>query len=304
MEEIDNYFNKYLSGGFQLGDFADPKTEYTILGNSLVSSALTDSGVTLLTSVNQLSLNSPVTPAEGEEAPPPADPNDYTETGLNAEEIINNSSNDDVTDMIERITKNYKSLTFNLTDEASIPSFADPDDSDYEESRAAEYVFRSIIKCKETGGSLDNVEDYLSGMGKNSVTYTTSSGLQAHLTNASVTSLSGIGGVDASKLRLLVCLGDVTVDHDFTGLIIAKGKITVTGGANIKLGGTELANVLEANSQYWVDDGSGDNKKPIDMFCNAGGSLLNGAQVPNMDDAGNLALDYSELVRYMNWIKK
>ncbi|MDE7428120.1 MAG: hypothetical protein K2N00_02405, partial [Lachnospiraceae bacterium] len=73
---------------------------------------------------------------------------------------------------------------------------------------------------------------------------------------------------------------------------------------NIKLGGTDLANVLEANSQYWAADGSGDNQKPIDMFMNGGGSLLNGAQAPNVDDAGNLALDYSELVRYMNWIKK
>lgn len=50
-------------------------------------------------------------------------------------------------------------------------------------------------------------------------------------------------------------------------------------------------------------DGSGDNKKPIDMFVNGGGSLLNGAQKPDIDDAGNLVLDYSELVRYMNWIK-
>ncbi|MDE6319355.1 MAG: hypothetical protein K2M22_06570, partial [Lachnospiraceae bacterium] len=41
-EEIDNYFKRYLSGGFQLGDFADPMNQYTILGNSLVSSALTD----------------------------------------------------------------------------------------------------------------------------------------------------------------------------------------------------------------------------------------------------------------------
>ncbi|MDE6404621.1 MAG: hypothetical protein K2M20_03080, partial [Lachnospiraceae bacterium] len=43
-EEIDTYFNRYLSGGFQLGDFASATNQYTILGNSLVSSALSASG--------------------------------------------------------------------------------------------------------------------------------------------------------------------------------------------------------------------------------------------------------------------
>ena len=109
--------------------------------------------------------------------------------------------------------------------------------------------------------------------------------------------------MSASNLRLLVCLGDVTVDQDFTGLIIAKGKITVTGAHNIKLGGNDLANVLQANSEHWAADGSGDNYKMIDWFVNSG-SMANGAQAPDVDDAGNLSLDYSEIVRYMNWIKK
>lgn len=309
-EEIDTYFNRYLSGGFQLGDFADPKTEYTILGNSLISSALSDSGVTLLTGIDQTSLNLAGTPGAGgtpgADPSAPVDPNAYTETGENAEEVTNNRTEAGVDTLTKEIKDDYKSLTYNLTEGGSIPPFADPDNisgtDPYDPVKASEYVFKSIIKCK-TGGSTDNVEDYLADLHKNEVTYTTTSGLQAHLSKNDVT-LTGISGVDPSKLRLLVCLGDVTVDHDFTGLIIAKGKITVTGGANIKLGMTELANVLQANSQYWAADGSGDNKKPIDMFVNGGGSLLNGAQKPDIDDAGNLVLDYSELVRYMNWIKK
>lgn len=311
-EEIDTYFNRYLSGGFQLGDFADPKTEYTILGNSLISSALTDSGVTLLTGIDQTTLNltgtpgAGGTPGTGADPNAPVDPNAYTETGENAEEVTNNRTEASVETLTKDIKDDYKSLTYDLTEGGSIPSFADPDNvsgtDPYDPVKASEYVFKSIIKCK-TGGSTDNVEDYLADLHVNEVTYTTTSGLQAHLSNNDVT-LTGISGVDPSKLRLLVCLGDVTVDHDFTGLIIAKGKITVTGGANIKLGMTELANVLQANSQYWAADGSGDNKKPIDMFVNGGGSLLNGAQKPDIDDAGNLVLDYSELVRYMNWIKK
>lgn len=308
-KEIDTYFDRYLSGGFQLGDFADPTTEYTILGNSLVSSALSESGVTLLTGVDQTTLQPPTLPGEGGATPPPADPNDFTETGENAEEVENDDKMEpSVPALTTRIKNEYKRLNFNLTEEKLLPSDleipgeADPDNTTlYDPDKASEYVFKSIIKCKVSGGTADNVEDYLSDLGKNAVTYKTSSGLKAYLSKDPVT-LSAIADVD--KLRLLVCLGDVTVDHNFKGLIIAKGKITVTGGNSIELGGTELADVLQANSEYWVADGSGDNKKPIDMFHNAGGSLLNGAQAPDVDDAGNLTLDYSEIVRYMNWIKK
>lgn len=315
-EEVDTYFNRYLSGGFQLGDFEDAKTEYTILGNSLISSALTDSGVTLLTGIDQTTLNLTGTP-EGGSVPDggtdpaaPVDPDAYTETGENAEEVTSDRDDAAVGTLIADIKKEYTSLVYNLMEDGSVPAFANPElPSDYDPVAASEYVFKSIIKCKESGGSTDNVEDYLDGLdgGKTHVTYKTSTGLQAHLAKDSV-SLSGITGVDPTKLRLLVCLGDVTVDRDFTGLIIAKGKITVTGGSTIKLGGTELADVLQADSEFYnaadPTDPASDNRKPIDMFHNAGGSLLNGAQAPDVDDAGNLALDYSEIVRYMNWIKK
>lgn len=292
-EEIDTYFNRYLSGGFQLGDFSDPKNQYTILGNSLVSSALTASGVTLLTtSVDQTTLFPPEgTPGEGgtgTEPAPPADPDAYTETGVNAEEVTNIGTEADVLTLVQKIKNEYKGLNYNL-EETAPPALADPDIDPVE--AAKHYVFNSVIKEAE-------VEQYLADNHVNHVTYETSSGLQAHLSKNDVT-LTGITGVDAKKLRLLVCYGDVTVDSDFTGLIIAKGKITVTGANNIRRGGADLANVLEAESAI-----SGDTRKPIDLFVNGGGSMLNGAQAPDVDDAGNLVLDYSELVRYMNWIKK
>jgi len=316
-EEIDTYFNRYLSGGFKLGDFADAKTEYTILGNSLVSSALTDSGVTLLTSVDQTTLNPPAgtpgeggtggtTPGEGTDPEaPPIDPDAYTETGVNAEEVKSDRTTGDVDDLIDRIQGEYRGLTYNLKENPSVPPEVIPGNPGYDAEEASAAVFKSIIKCKEIGGTTDNVEDYLDGLHTSNVIYETTAGLRAYLTKNDVT-VSAIGG--SSEVRLVVSLGNVTVDQDFTGLIVAKGKITVTGAHTIKLGKTELADVLEAKSQYWVDDGtpggSGDLKKPIDMFRNAGGSLQNGAQAPTVDDEGNLSLDYSEIVRYMNWIKK
>lgn len=289
-------------------------TEYTILGNSLVSSALTDSGVTLLTGVDQSTLNlagtgGTGTPGEGGGGTDPAapvDPNAYTETGENAEEVKNEAiaGSATVDELIAQIRKDYTSLTYNLKDGGGVPGFADPNlPSVYEPEKAAEYVFKSIIKCKEPGGTADNVEDYLAGLPGNPshVKYETSSGQLAYLTRNDAT-LSSIGG--PGEVRLVISLGNVTVDQDFTGLIIAKGRIIVTGAHKIKRGATELANVLEANSEFWKNDGTGDNQKPIDLFMNGGGSLLNGAVTPNMDAEGNLALDYSEIVRYMNWIKK
>lgn len=310
-EEIDTYFNRYLSGGFQLGDFTDPKNQYTILGNSLVSSALTDSGVTLLTGVDQSSLNPP-TSGEGGTDPAPVDPNDYTETGENAEKVDNSIVDlADVLTLTADIKREYKSLTFDLTDQnAAIPSNVDPDSpqpadpnhpqpGEYDKNEAAECLFRNIIKADAVKDYLDN-ERHMSH-----VTYTTDtpSNLQAYLTKGDV-KVSDL----SDKTRLIVSLGDVTVDRDFTGLIVAKGKITVSGGAsNIKLGGTDLYDVLHANSQFYnagdPADPASDNHKIIDWFVN-GGSMANGAQAPDVDDVGNLVIDYGELVRYMNWIKK
>lgn len=305
-EEIDTYFKRYLAGGFQLGDFADPMTQYTILGNSLVSSALSESGVTLLTGVDQTTLDPPT--GEGEEGTDPAEPVDpdaYTETGINAEEVVNDRTEAAVLALADQIRADYKGLNYNLKETAP-PALADPDIDPVE--AAKHYVFNGVIKEAE-------VEQYLTDNSWSHVTYSTSntpSGKQAVLSRGDVTVgsskvfLTGPGDslADTSRTHLIVCLGDVTVDSNFTGLIIAKGKITVTGGNSIKLGGNDLANVLQANSEYWAADGSGDNNKPIDMFVNSGGSMLNGAAAPDMDDAGNLVLDYSELVRYMNWIKK
>lgn len=292
-EEIDTYFDRYLAGGFQLGDFADPMTQYTILGNSLVSSALSTSGVTLLTGVDQTTLglegtDGTGTPEEGADPAAPVDPDAYTETGINADEVANDRTEAAVLALTDQIRAEYKGLNYNLTETAP-PALADPDIDPVE--AAKHYVFNGVIKETE-------VEQYLNDNHVNHVIYKTSSGLQAYVAQGDVT-LSGISGVDASKLRLLVCFGNVTVDKNFTGLIIAKGKITVTGGNSIKRGGTDLANVLMAESEI-----TGDTRTPIDMFVNGGGSMLNGADAPDMDDAGNLVLDYSELVRYMNWIKK
>lgn len=292
-ESIDRYFNTYASGGILLGDFEAPDNQYTILGNSLVSSVLTDSGVTLLTRVDQSTLNPGEggeggTPEEGGEGAenPPTDPDAYTETGENADEVDKDKQIDeaDVINLSAGIANTYKALTFNLTEDAStVPT--DP------EVAKNYYVFNSIIKETE-------VEKYLDDNHKNTVVYKTDSGLQAILTREPL----NVSAVDA-KTRLIISYGDVKVDHNFTGLIIAKGKITVdpsAGAVSIKQNKMDLYKVLEAKNR----DDSSDLITPIDMFVNGNGSMQNGAEAPAVDDAGNLIIDYGEIVRYMNWIKK
>jgi hypothetical protein len=57
--------------------------------------------------------------------------------------------------------------------------------------------------------------------------------------------------------------------------------------------------VLSAKSSV-----EGDTVTPIDFFVNGGGNLANSVETADVDEEGNLNIDYSEIVRYMNWIKK
>lgn len=291
-KSIDRYFDKYVSGGILLGDFDAPDNQYTILGNSLVSSAISESGVTLLTGIDQSTLN-PDEEGGGDGTPggdddagtnPPADPDAYKETGENAEEVTNQKEEDDVIALSAKISGDYRALTFNLTEDASMVP-ADP------ELAKNFYVFNNIIKENQ-------VTTYLDDNHTNRVVYETDSGLQAYLTREPEVSVSALD----SKTRLIIAYGNVKVDANFTGLIIAKGKITIDSvpQPSIKQNKMDLYKVLEAKNR----DDTADTITPIDLFVNGGGSMVNGAESAPVDDAGNLVIDYSEIVRYMNWIKK
>ena len=287
---IDSYFKKYASGGILLGDYnTTSDNQYTILGNSLVSSAISDSGVALLTGLDQSALF-PDSGEEGEgaegeegagqEGTVPEDT--YQETGENADEITNFRDEADVLAFSANVADKYKALTTNLTEDASTIA-------------VDQNVFNSIIKENE-------LTDYLDDHGVNTVTYTTDAGFKAVVTRQAEISLSGIG--DSSNIRLIISMGDVVIDRNFSGLVIAKGKITVdgsvpNGAASVKWNKMELYKVLSGTSSL-----SGDTVTPIDIFVAGHGSMVNGAEEAKVDEEGNLDIDYAEIVRYMNWIKK
>lgn len=262
-ESIDHYFKKYATGGILLGDYTSAQNSYTILGNALVSDALSQSGVSLLASTN--TTTNTMTPAE----------------------VFQKSG---------EIANVYKGLTTNLSEDgASASTFRNVFDS----------VIKDKITTKQADGTdhVDTIQEYLMNKGTGgTMEFTTEDGLKGIITTGNYTLSSATGG--ASKVRLIVSLGDITIDRNFTGLAIAKGTITIkgaitNGASSLKRNKMELYKVLNATT-----GAEGDTITPMAFFVNGETSLADGAQEAPTDDAGNLNIDYTGIVRYVNWEKR
>lgn len=285
-ESLDNYFKKYAAGGIILGDYTAENTQYTIMGNSLVSDALSDSGVTLLTSMQQPAPGEGEGEGEGtEEGEQPDSEEGYQEVSDNASEMANAKTEAEVLELSESFAKTFNALTTNLTEDASSVS---PNQT----------VFNSVIRE-------DMLRDYLADNG-GTVEFVTEDGLKAVLTNDDNYTVSD------SKVRLIVAIdkdddeedgitgGNVTVNADFTGLIIAQGEITISGSTiainRDKMGTYKVLNQERSDT---------DPQTVMDFFVNGSGVLAeevtDGSKV---DETGILNIDLSEIVRYTNWIKK
>lgn len=262
-ESIDHYFKKYATGGILLGDYTSAQNSYTILGNALVSDALSQSGVSLLASTNA------------------------TTNTMTTAEVFQKSG---------EIANVYKGLTTNLSEDGA-------------SSSTFQTVFDSVIKKEITTKQADgtdlkeSITEYLVHNGAyGTMEFTTEDGLKGIITTGDYTLSSAAGG--ASKIRLIVSLGDITLDRNFTGLAIAKGTITINGAttngaSSLKRNKMELYKVLNATT-----GAEGDTTTPMAFFVNGETSLADGAQEAPTDDAGNLNIDYTEIVRYVNWEKR
>lgn len=262
-ESIDHYFKKYATGGILLGDYTSAQNSYTILGNALVSDALSQSGVSLLASTN--TTTNTMTPAE----------------------VFQKSG---------EIANVYKGLTTNLSEDgASASTFRNVFDS----------VIKDKITTKQADGTdrVDTIQKYLMNNGTGgTMEFMTEDGLKGIITTGNYTLSSATGG--ASRVRLIVSLGDITIDRNFTGLAIAKGTITIkgaitNGASSLKRNKMELYKVLNATT-----GAEGDTITPMAFFVNGETSLADGAQEAPTDDAGNLNIDYTGIVRYVNWEKR
>ena len=262
-ESIDHYFKKYATGGILLGDYTSAQNSYTILGNALVSDALSQSGVSLLSSTNT------------------------TTNTMTTAEVFQKSG---------EIANVYKGLTTNLDEDgASASTFQNVFDS----------VIKNKITTKQADGTdhIDTIQEYLVNNGSGgTIEFTTEDGLKGIITAGNYTLSAATSG--ASQIRLIVSLGDITIDRNFTGLAIAKGTITINGAttngaSSLKRNKMELYKVLNATT-----GAEGDTITPMAFFVNGETSLADGAQEAPTDDAGNLNIDYTEIVRYVNWEKR
>lgn len=278
-EALDNYYNKYASGGIILGDYAAENTQYTILGNSIVSDAV--SGMpTLYTKPDVSGGAEEGQPAEG-----------YQEIGDNAQEVTNKWEEIDVLDESARIADIYSALCTNLTDDASTIG-------------AGQNVFRSII-------NEDFLRDYFNlpeNAGLDVIEFTTSDGLKAVLTNKDTYIPTD------NKIRLIVAIdknydptdpsdvidgGNVVINSNFTGLVIAQGKITIGSNVSVSRNKTDVYKVLNTN----LSDTN--EQKAMDFFVNGSGTLAGEVtEEAKVDASGTLDINLSKIVRYSNWIKR
>lgn len=110
----------------------------------------------------------------------------------------------------------------------------------------------------------------------------------------------------SEKLRLIIAKGDVDVEADFTGLIIAGGSIHIKQGVTISNASEEEAREeLTKVLQVPYDDTDPDSTKPIDFFKNGSDYIIGGTLIDTSGmDSAQKNIDFSELVLYANWTKK
>lgn len=288
---LDNYFNQYVSGGIRLKGYVQG---YTVVGNSMVSATDAGNGDTIMTSpdgeklVRLLSSVESTPEGDGgekgtEENTPAGEEGDYQEVSDNVDRTpFDEDEFKDRNDIINC----YENLTANLLED-------DPG------SEANVFENLVILNTDPLDPARVGLQDYLDGNG-HKVEFTTGEGadtLKAVLVDS--TKLGGTYEVSDSKIRLVVAIGDVEVTRDFQGLIIASGKVTVSNNVTIKKDGEGVYAVLQAKSEV-----ADDTNVPANILCNGSGMIKNGYEDADVDENGNLNIDYSKIVRYENWIKK
>lgn len=268
-ETMDLYFNKYATGGIHIGNPEDEDISYTLLGNAMVNSLIKPDEVTLISGEKPTETITPSTePADGL----------YHENYNSAEYVNNAMTEEEVAALSTKYTNRFEAYLSSLSESLNPGKTAVQTQIDIEfirNGRSGEPAFYSNTDYPRTAGAY---------------TFTTSDGLKAVITSEDYT-------VNDSKIRLVIGVGtddshkpDITVRGTFTGLVITEGEVNLEG-AVIENNPKELAKVLA----YKDDKGYG----PLAFFMNGGGVLKNGTDEVNVED-----IDLTEIVRYVNWVKK
>nr|MCR5603031.1 hypothetical protein [Lachnospiraceae bacterium] len=122
-----------------------------------------------------------------------------------------------------------------------------------------------------------------------------------------------------TDIRVLVVVGDVEINADFTGLLIASGTVTINGGHTI----TSIVNVSDDNQMQALKDclqkkqslmylntvsaGSlphAEERSALQYFRDGSGYDLDGLQKNGSSTVSKNSVEFTELVKFNNWIKK
>lgn len=107
--------------------------------------------------------------------------------------------------------------------------------------------------------------------------------------------------VSSSKLRLVIATGDVLIDSDFKGLIIAKGNVTLKAGGSVTASPDEVAKAIQIQK-----DKSGITKCPMDFLVSGSEYVLSGTVSGDAGDNGReeSMINTTDLVIFENWTKE
>lgn len=106
---------------------------------------------------------------------------------------------------------------------------------------------------------------------------------------------------NADELRLVIATGNVLVDSNFKGLIIAKGNVTLKAGGSITASPEDVAKAIQIEGKV-----SGITKCPMDFLVSGSDYVLSGAVGAAAQPGTNTGetINSSDLVVYENWTKE
>lgn len=156
-------------------------------------------------------------------------------------------------------------------------------------------VFDNIVNMTNFSGVLS-----LTGSGKKTVSYQSEAG--DRYTAVLIDNKNGVPyeinseGQEGGKLRLIIATGDININCDYKGTIIALGKIKVKGSRNIA---NEDVEIMKRLLTAQVDE----ETRLYDMFNNGSSYLVSGI-IAGEDAKKPENISYSDIIKYENWIKR
>ncbi|MEE1029326.1 MAG: hypothetical protein UH211_11695 [Agathobacter sp.] len=104
-----------------------------------------------------------------------------------------------------------------------------------------------------------------------------------------------------SDIRLIVSSGNVTIKSDFTGTIIAQGKVEIVSNCRITSASEQVFKKLLGVA---ADETDPNSLMLYNVFKQGSSYLLNGIVGNNASSTTDSVIPYTEVITYQNWTKK